>query len=42
MFHNPIVLPIDYPIYQPTKNYKINDVDLFWQIIEYNNDLFKL
>ena len=42
MFHNPIVLPIDYPIYQPTKNYKIHDVDLFWQTIEYNNNLFKL
>ncbi len=42
MFKNPIVSPLDIPVYQPTRNYKIDDVNLFWQLIEYNNNLFEL
>ena len=42
MFLNPIVSPIDEPIYRPTNHYKIFDVNLFWQIVEYNNNLLKL
>ena len=42
MFLNPIVSPIDEPIYRPTNHYKIYDVNLFWQIVEYNNNLLKL
>ena len=40
MFLNPIASPIDQPFYEPTKHYKIYDVDLFWQTVEYNNYLF--
>ena len=40
MFFNPITSPIDEPIYRPSKHYMIFDVDLFWQTIEYNNNLF--
>jgi hypothetical protein len=42
MFLNPIVSPLDEPIYIPTKNYFCFDVDIFWQTVEYNNNLFKL
>ena len=42
MFLNPIVSPLDEPIYNPTYHYKIHDVDLFWKTVEYNNNLFKL
>ena len=40
MFLNPIASPIDQPFYEPTKHYKIYDVDLFWQTVEYNNNFF--
>ena len=42
MFLNPIVSPLDVPFYIPTKNYFCFDVDMFWQTVEYNNNLFKL
>ena len=42
MFKNPIVSPLDYPVYQPTKDHIIYDTQLFWIYIEYNNNLFKL
>ena len=42
MFLNPIVSPIDESIYRPTNHYKIYDVNLFWQIVQYNNNLLKL
>ncbi len=42
MFLNPITSPLDEPIYRPTTHYKIYGVKLFWQTVEYNNNLFKL
>ena len=42
MFLNPITSPIDDPIYRPTTHYKKYGVKLFWQTVEYNNNLFKL
>ena len=42
MFLNPIVSPLDEPIYRPTTHYKIYDVNLFWRTVEYSNNLFKL
>ncbi len=41
MFLNPIASPLDEPFYLPSKHYMIFDVDIFWQIVEYNNNLFK-
>ena len=37
-----MVSPIDEPIYWPINHYNIYDVNVFWQIAEYNNNLFKL
>jgi hypothetical protein len=42
MFLNPIAYPLDEPFYLPTKQYNIYDVKMFWQEIEYNNNLIKL
>ena len=42
MFLNPIVSPLDEPIYIPTKKYFCFDVDIFWRTVEYNNNLLKL
>jgi hypothetical protein len=42
MFRNPIASQLDQPVYQPSKYYKYYDTALFWQEIEYNNNLFKL
>jgi hypothetical protein len=33
---------MDQLIYRPTQYHKIYDVNLFWQIVEYNNNLLKL
>ena len=42
MFLNPVASPLDEPFYLPSKHYMILDVDMFWQAVEYNNNLFKL
>ena len=42
MFINPVASPLDEPFYLPTKHYIFFDVDMFWQTVEYNNNLFKL
>ena len=42
MFLNPIASPLDEPFYLPAKNYFCFDVGIFWQTVEYNNNLFKL
>jgi hypothetical protein len=42
MFRNPVVSPLDEPFYLPAKTYFCFDVDIFWQTVEYNNNLFKL
>jgi hypothetical protein len=42
MFLNPVASPLDEPFYLPAKNYFCFDVGIFWQTVEYNNNLFKL
>ena len=42
MFLNPVASPLDEPFYLPAKHYFCFDVAMFWQEIEYNNNLFKL
>jgi hypothetical protein len=42
MFLNPIASPLDEPFYLPAKHYFCFDVAIFWQTVEYNNNLFKL
>ena len=42
MFVNHVASPLDEPFYLPSKHYMVFDVDIFWQTVEYNNNLFKL
>jgi hypothetical protein len=42
MFLNPVASQLDEPFYLPAKTYFCFDVDIFWQTVEYNNNLFKL
>ena len=39
MFVNPVASPLDEPFYEPAKHYNIYGISLFWQIVEYNNNL---
>ena len=42
MFLNPVASPLDEPFDLPAKTDFCFDVAMFWQTVEYNNNLFKL
>jgi hypothetical protein len=42
MFVNLVASPLDESFYLPSKHYVVFDVDISWQTVEYNDNLFKL